>query len=138
MITDTLFLLLGFTVLLGIAVLFSNNRTSIKWQQVFLGVGMQIVFAVFVILTPWGKSVFELIAQFFVKIISFTTEGSKFVFGVLADQQQFGQANPDQPGFGFLFAFQVLPTIIFFASLMSILWDYNLFSFSNIFLLDTL
>ncbi len=110
--TDILFGILGLAVLIGIAFLFSNNKKKIKWQQVGLGIGLQILFAMFVILTPWGASVFNAIGNFFVKIISFTNEGSKFVFGGLAEQKNFG----------FIFAFQILPTIIFFSSLMSVLY----------------
>ena len=110
--TDILFGILGLIVLIGIAFLFSNNKKKIKWVQVGLGIGLQLLFAMFVILTPWGANVFNAIGNFFVKIISFTNEGSKFVFGGLAVQDNFG----------FIFAFQILPTIIFFSSLMSVLY----------------
>lgn len=123
--TDILFGILGLAVLIGIAFLFSNNKKYIKWQQVGMGIGLQVVFAIFVLLTPWGAMVFNAIGQFFVKIISFTNEGANFVFGALASQNAFNQAFPgelQQQGFGFIFAFQVLPTIIFFASLMAVLY----------------
>ena len=110
--TDILFGILGLAVLIGIAFMFSNNKKNIKWSQVGLGIALQLLFAMFVILTPWGASVFNAIGNFFVKIISFTNEGSKFVFGGLAEQKNFG----------FIFAFQILPTIIFFSSLMSVLY----------------
>jgi len=123
--TDILFGILGLAVLIGIAFIFSNNKKYIKWQQVGLGIGLQLVFAIFVLLTPWGAMVFNAIGQFFVKIISFTNEGASFVFGALASQRAFNQAFPgelQEQGIGFIFAFQVLPTIIFFASLMSVLY----------------
>lgn len=122
---DILFGVLGLTALIGIAFLFSNSKKNVKWQQVGLGIGLQIVFAVFVLLTPWGALVFDAIGQFFVKIISFTNEGAKFVFGALAIQSDFEKAFPEDlrlQGFGFVFAFQILPTIIFFSSLMSVLY----------------
>lgn len=122
---DIFFGIFGLTVLIGIAYLFSNNRKEIKWQQVGMGLGMQIIFAVFVILVPWGEKVFDVIGNIFVKIISFTNVGSAFVFGAIADQARFEQAFPQalqQQGVGFVFAFQVLPTIIFFSSLMSVLY----------------
>ncbi|KAA3619879.1 MAG: NupC/NupG family nucleoside CNT transporter [Calditrichaeota bacterium] len=118
-----LFGLFGLATLLGIAYLFSNNRKKINWQQVGTGVGIQIIFAVFVILTPWGTLVFDYIGNFFVKIISFTFDGAEFVFGVLSSQENLVKAFPENmPGIGFVFAFQVLPTLIFFSSLMSVLY----------------
>ncbi len=123
--TETVFGLMGLVVLIGIAFLFSNNKRQINWRLVAIGIGLQLLFAVLVILTPWGSQVFDVIGQFFVKIIGFTNEGASFVFGVLADQNKFGMAFEDGlglEGIGFLFAFQVLPTIIFFASFMSVLY----------------
>ena len=113
-----LFGIFGLIVLLGIAWLFSNNKKEVNWRVVASGVGLQLIFAVFVILTPWGAVVFDFIGKFFVQIISFTNDGASFVFGALADQGRFMQAFPEDlqlKGVGFLFAFQVLPTIIFFS-----------------------
>jgi len=113
----------GLSVLVGIAYLFSDNKKHINWSQVLMGIGLQLLFAIFVILTPWGEVVFNAIATFFVKIISFTFDGANFVFGALSDQSTFSEAFPsDMTGVGFVFAFQVLPTIIFFSSLMSVLY----------------
>ncbi len=126
---DIAFGIFGLITLLAIAFLFSDNKKKIRWQQTGLGIGLQIIIAVFVILTPWGAQIFDYIGHFFVKIISFTTEGSKFVFGALAEQGVFGKAFPEDmqsKGIGFLFAFQVLPTLIFFASLMSVLYHLGL------------
>ncbi|HES58994.1 MAG TPA: NupC/NupG family nucleoside CNT transporter, partial [Caldithrix sp.] len=125
MITDILFGILGLSVLIGIAFLFSNNKKEVKWKQVGYGILLQLIFAVFVLLTPWGAEVFDGIGSIFVKIIEFTNDGSQFVFGILADQTGFGAAFPEDmqnSGVGFLFAFQVLPTIIFFSSLMTVLY----------------
>ena len=125
MIADIAFGLTGLAVLIGIAFVFSNNKKSIKWQQVGIGLGMQIFFAIFVILTPWGSDVFTFIGNIFVQIISFTNKGSAFIFGPLANQGIFDKAFPESMqniGNGFLFAFQVLPTIIFFSSLMAVLY----------------
>lgn len=129
MVLDILFGIFGLVVLLGIAFLFSNNKRKINWQLVGTGIGLQLLFAIFVILTPWGAVVFNAIGTFFVKIIGFTNEGSAFVFGVLANQGKLGEAFPEtlrNQGIGFLFAFQVLPTIIFFSSLMSVLYHLGL------------
>ena len=125
MIADIAFGFTGLAVLIGIAFAFSNNKKSINWQLVLIGLAMQIFFAIFVILTPWGADVFDFIGSIFVKIISFTNEGSAFIFGPLADQGIFDKSFPESMqnmGNGFLFAFQVLPTIIFFSSLMAVLY----------------
>jgi CNT family concentrative nucleoside transporter len=125
MITDILFGILGLTVLVGIAFLFSNNKRKVNWRLVFTGVGLQVVFAIFVLMTPWGAALFDAISKFFVTIIDFTFHGARFVFGALASQADFNQAFPPEKqaqGIGFIFAFQVLPTIIFFASLMAVLY----------------
>ncbi|MCB0284515.1 MAG: NupC/NupG family nucleoside CNT transporter [Calditrichaeota bacterium] len=125
MFVDIIFGFFGLAVLISIAFVFSNNKKNIRWQQVSIGIAMQIAFAVFVIMTPWGAEVFNFVGNIFVKIISFTNEGSAFVFGTLSNQAEFDKAFPEtmqNMGKGFLFAFQVLPTIIFFSSLMSILY----------------
>jgi CNT family concentrative nucleoside transporter len=129
MIVDILFGIFGLTVLLGIAFVFSSNKRKIDWRLVVTGIGLQLLFAIFVILTPWGSTVFNALSAFFVKVISFTFDGAKFVFGSLAIQSEFEQAFPPDlraKGFGFLFAFQVLPTIIFFSSLMGVLYHLGL------------
>jgi CNT family concentrative nucleoside transporter len=126
MIYDILFGITGLTVLIAIAFAFSENKTAIKWKQAVIGIAMQIVFAIFVILTPWGAEVFNFIGSIFVKIISFTNQGSSFVFGVISDQSVLVTAFPEEmrgaAQGGFVFAFQVLPTIIFFASLMAVMY----------------
>lgn len=120
MIFDLFFMIFGLLVLIGIAFAFSDNRKMIKWQQVSTGIVLQIVFALFIILVPWGSIAFDYVAKFFVKIISFTFNGADFVFGFLAWQKEVSQITSYQGGF--IFVFQVLPTIIFFASLMSVLY----------------
>jgi len=104
--------LVGLAMLLGLAWLFSNNKRAVDWKLVGIGLVLQLLIAGFVLLTPWGASVFDAVATGFVKLLGFTTEGARFIFGDFSD-----------PGkFGFVFAFQVLPTIIFFASFMSVLY----------------
>lgn len=125
MVLDMLFGIFGLTVLVGIAFAFSNNKRKIDWRLVGTGIGLQLLFAVFVLLTPWGSTVFNALSAFFVRVISFTFDGARFVFGALSIQSDFEQAFPPdlrQKGIGFLFAFQVLPTIIFFSSLMGVLY----------------
>jgi concentrative nucleoside transporter, CNT family len=116
----------GIVLLIGIAFLFSNNKKKINWRLVGTGLLIQITFAVLILkgdqlgklFAPlgWPKEFFRFVSSFFVLILQFTTEGAKFVFGNLG----LGLGNPDS--IGSFFAFQVLPTIIFFASLMSVLY----------------
>jgi CNT family concentrative nucleoside transporter len=108
--------LFGLVVLVGIAFAVSSNRKAIDWKLVASGVGLQLFFAVLVILVPGGREFFEGLSRIFVRIISFATDGAAFVFGSLADPSNLG----------FIFAFQVLPTIIFFASLMAVLYHIGL------------
>ena len=104
--------LFGLAVLVGIAWLFSNNKRNVDWKLVGIGISLQIAFAALVLLVPGGKDVFDAIGQGFVRILSFVGEGSRFIFGDLMDTTKFG----------FIFAFQVLPTIIFFAAFMGVLY----------------
>lgn len=104
--------LFGLAVLIGIAFVFSNNRRSIDWRLVVTGVLLQIGFAAIVLLVPGGRDVFDALGRGFVKVLSFVNEGSNFIFGGLMDTSKVG----------FIFAFQVLPTIIFFSALMGVLY----------------
>ncbi|PKM01783.1 MAG: NupC/NupG family nucleoside CNT transporter, partial [Gammaproteobacteria bacterium HGW-Gammaproteobacteria-7] len=109
---DILFGLVGLTTLIAIAFAFSENRRAVDWRLVATGVGLQLVFASFVLLTPFGAAIFGALSNGFVALLGFTQKGSSFIFGPLASQD----------GLGFIIAFQVLPTIIFFASLMAVLY----------------
>jgi CNT family concentrative nucleoside transporter len=120
MIYDLIFAIFGLSVLIGIAYTFSDNKRHIHWDQVGMGILLQVVIALFVILVPFGSVVFDYIAKFFVKIISFTFDGAEFVYGFLANREAVSKVT-DFSG-GFVFMFQVLPTIIFFSSLMSVLY----------------
>ncbi len=110
--SQILFGLFGLSVLLGIGFLFSNNKKSVDWRLVATGVVLQIGFAALVLLVPGGKDVFDALGSGFVKLLGFVAAGSNFIFGSMMDI----------PKNGFIFAFQVLPTIIFFASLMGVLY----------------
>jgi CNT family concentrative nucleoside transporter len=104
--------LFGLAVLIGIVWLFSNNRKAIDWKLVATGITLQIGFAALVLLVPGGREVFDWLGHGFVKILEFVKAGSSFIFGSLMDTEKFG----------FIFAFQVLPTIIFFAALMGVMY----------------
>ena len=104
-----------FTLLI-IAFLFSSNRKAINWKTVGIGLGLQLLLAYGVLKVDWVKSVFEFVGSIFVKILEFTASGSEFLLGGLMDTSSFG----------YIFLFQVLPTIIFFSALTSILFYYGI------------
>jgi len=116
MISSIAFGLFGLAVLMSVAFAFSNNKKSVDWKQVAAGIGLQVVFAIIVIMVPGGREFFSAISRVFVKTIDFAMTGAQFIFGDLANSTNFG----------FIFAFQVLPTIIFFASLMAVLYHIGL------------
>ena len=115
----------GIILLLGIAFLFSNNKRRINWRLVVTGITIQILFAVFIIHSEilrhwffplgWPKDLVNWLGTAIVSLLGFTMEGSKFVFGNLANS--YGTDS-----LGFFFAFQVLPTIIFVSCLTSVLY----------------
>ena len=102
----------GLAVLTAIAFLFSRQRKAADLKLVLSGIALQLAFAVLVILVPGGREFFEGVSRIFVTIIGFSLDGAAFIFGPLAEFDTLG----------FIFAFQVLPTIIFFASLMGVLY----------------
>ena len=120
--------ILGILVLLGIAYLLSNNKKAIKPRIVIWGMSLQLLFGIFILKTNLGNSIFSWFDKVIKKLLDFSLEGSKFLFGNLAIKSHYGQhfdgfPNPDTwPGFGFQFAFHVLPTVIFFSALMSVLY----------------
>ncbi|MBW8808552.1 NupC/NupG family nucleoside CNT transporter [Lysobacter capsici] len=111
-ISRVAFGLFGLAVLVGIAWVFSIKRRAVDWKLVGIGISLQIAFAAVVLLVPGGKDVFDSIGKGFVHVLEFVGAGSKFIFGDLMDVSKFG----------FIFAFQVLPTIIFFSALMGVLY----------------
>lgn len=116
LLQSVLFGLLGLSVLVGIAWLFSDNRRAVNWRLIGTGLALQVALALFVLMTPFGAAVFDALGRGFVKVISFTQAGASFIFGDFADVSKFG----------FVFAIQVLPTIIFFSALMSVLYHVGL------------
>lgn len=104
---------LGMAVLIFISFLFSSNRKAINWRTVGIGLALQLLIAIGVLKVPFVQYIFEKIGQVFVSILDFTRAGSQFLFeGLVVDMDTFG----------FIFAFQVLPTIIFFSALTSVLF----------------
>ena len=111
---------LGMVTLLLFAWLLSRNRSRIDWRLVGSGMVLQILVAIAALKVPFVRSMFDGVSAFFVKVLDFTLEGSIFLFGSLI-------TNTDS--FGYIFAFQVLPTIVFFASLTSLLYYLNILQY---------
>jgi CNT family concentrative nucleoside transporter len=104
---------LGMASLIFIAFLFSSDRKNINWKTVSIGLAFQLIIAVSVLKVPFIQGIFEWIGQLFVSVLDFTRAGSEFLFqGLVVDMDTFG----------FIFAFQVLPTILFFSALTSVLF----------------
>ncbi|MEP3838761.1 MAG: nucleoside transporter C-terminal domain-containing protein [Algibacter sp.] len=104
---------LGMVTLVFVAFLFSSNRKAINWKIVGIGLAFQLLIAIGVLKVEVIKTIFEFIGSLFVSVLDFTRAGSKFLFeGLVVDMDTFG----------FIFAFQVLPTIIFFSALTSVLF----------------
>lgn len=110
----------GIAALLGIAFLMSNNRKAINKRLVFWGLGLQVAFAVFILATPLGKPLFQFLDRGINRLLSFSDAGAEFLFNALA----IGPGN--EGSLGFFFAFQILPTIIFFSAFMAILYHIGL------------
>lgn len=106
----------GMFCLLLIAFLFSHNRKAINWRTVGVGLFFQLFLAVGVLKIAWVRWIFEKAGTFFLLILDFTKAGSDFLFGGLMDTSSIG----------FVFVFQILPTIIFFSALTSILFYYGI------------
>ncbi len=122
--------IIGMTAIILLAAAFSKNKKAIDWKLVGTGLGIQFILAVFILkgrdmeyyFAPlgWPKDFFSWVSSFFVIVLDFTTEGAEFIFGDLA------RSPGMEDSMGNFFAFQVLPTIVFFASLTAILYHYGI------------
>ena len=106
--------IIGIVVLLGIAFAMSNNRRKLDFRLIFWGLSLQLLFALFILKTPIGQPFFSAVDLVVKKLLSFSDAGSDFLF------KSFGAGVVEAPLLNF--AFRVLPTIIFFSSLMAILY----------------
>ena len=114
--------LLGIVVLLGIAVAMSNNRKQINMRIVGWGLGLQLIFALFILKTPIGKPIFGFFDKVVSKLISFSDAGGDFLFTSFVPDVGFHTALIN-------FAFRALPTIIFFSALMSVMYHLGIIQF---------
>ena len=108
---------LGIGVLLLICYLLSNNRKAINWRIVGIGISLQFILALMILKVPYVRQVFDYAARFFQNILSFSNAGAEFIFGGLV---------ADTGTFGYIFAFQVLPTIVFFSAVTAILYYFGI------------
>ena len=104
--------MIGMISLVFIAYLFSSNKKAINWKTTFLGLTSQLILAVLILRVEFVQSIFEFFGKIFVKTLDFTMEGSRFLLGDMVNVESFG----------YVFLFQVLPTIIFFSALTSVLF----------------
>jgi CNT family concentrative nucleoside transporter len=105
--------LFGIVFILGLGVLLSHNRRAISWRVVGWGVGLQFVFALFVLKVPLGETIFRALGDFVKAVLGFSYVGSEFVFGEIGKQHS---------SLGIVFAFQVLPAIIFVSALFAVMY----------------
>jgi concentrative nucleoside transporter, CNT family len=112
--------ILGLVTILGLAYTFSTNRKAISAKTVAWGLGLQIVFAIFVLKVEFGRSLFQAAGAAVNRLLSYSFVGSQFVFGDLGKQGS---------SMGFFFAFQVLPTVIFIAAFFAVLYHYGIMQF---------
>jgi CNT family concentrative nucleoside transporter len=114
MIIQKIISFMGIFVLIFLAYLMSNKKKEISWKLVGIGVGLQLFFAIFILVTPIGKPFFDLFTVIFTKVMSFTSKGSELIFG---------SWNPEIGNrLTHTIAFGVLPSIIFFSSLMAVFY----------------
>ena len=114
--------LIGMILLLGIAFILSNNRRQINHRIIVWGLSLQFIFGILILKTPLGKPLFGFFDKVITKLISFSDSGSDFLFKSLVPGVGYHEAMVN-------FAFRALPTIIFFSSLMTVLYHFGVIQF---------
>ena len=123
--------LCGVAVIVAIAWIFCKHKKSVNWRTILWGTALQFIFALLILKTPPGRWFFSSVNSFVTALMGFQAEGAKFVFGALG-------IPAGQPGsMGFFFAFQVMTSVIFMASLMSALYYLGLISLRCFFALKS-
>jgi CNT family concentrative nucleoside transporter len=112
--------ILGLLTMLGLALAFSTNRRAIRVKTVAWGLGLQIVFAIFVLRVDLGRRMFQAAGDAAQRVLNYAFFGSEFIFGELGKQRS---------SIGFIFAFQVLPVVIFICALFAILYYFGIMQF---------
>ena len=124
----------GAVLILGIAYVLSTNRSAIDRKTVMWGLSLQVVFALLVLKNEWGQRTFKYLGDLITRLLDFANVGSSFVFGPLGDREAWprimtGALGAEGARYAMIFAFQVLPTIIFIAALFAILYYYGVMQF---------
>jgi CNT family concentrative nucleoside transporter len=115
--------LIGIGALIGVCVLLSRDRKAIDWRMVGMGLTLQLILGILILQVKEVRMIFDYLAGFFVVVINFTEEGTKFVLGDWpALTQVRDAASGDFKTVGYILAFKVLPTIVFFSALSSVLY----------------
>ncbi|MGK7945881.1 MAG: Na+ dependent nucleoside transporter N-terminal domain-containing protein, partial [Microcystaceae cyanobacterium] len=109
---DRIISLIGYLVFITLIYLLSTNKTAIRWRTLALGIILQFGLAIFILKTPFGLSLFQILGNGVTAFLNYADEGSKFVFGDNYEQ--------------FFIAFKVLPTIVFFSAFITILYHYGI------------
>jgi concentrative nucleoside transporter, CNT family len=112
--------ILGLCTMLALAYIFSTNRRAIRLKTVAWGLGLQIAFAIFVLRVDYGRRLFQVIGDAANRVLAYSFVGSEFIFGELGKQRS---------NVGFIFAFQVLPVVIFICALFAILYHFGIMQF---------
>ena len=108
--------IIGLSSIILIAYLLSNNKRNIDWKTIIIGISSQFIIAIAVLKVDFVRIIFEKLGQGFLAIVTYTNQGSRILFGELADSSKYGE----------IFVFQVLPVIIFFSALTSVLYYYRI------------
>lgn len=107
---------IGISLLILFCFAISSHRKKVSWREIFYALALQVIFAFFVLKVPGVATIFDFVSSFFVRVLDYTKEGSVFLFGNLMKVDSMG----------FIFAFQVLPTIVFFSALTTLLYYFGI------------
>lgn len=116
--------LIGIVLIFALAFMLSNNPRAVNWRLVICGLSLQLILAMFILRTPWGQGLFEILGQGVEKVLSFANAGAVFVLGPLADSET--MVSIFGPAGSFIFAFKLVPTLIFIASLAALAYHLGL------------
>ena len=116
--------LIGIIAIFATAFLFSNNRRAVNWRLVICGLSLQMILAMFILRTPWGQGLFRFLGRAVEKLLSFANDGAVFVLGPLAQTDL--MIDVFGPAGSFIFAFKLVPALIFVATLAALAYHIGL------------
>jgi CNT family concentrative nucleoside transporter len=116
--------LIGISAIFATAFLFSNNRRAVNWRLVICGLSLQMILAMFILRTPWGQGLFHFLGRAVEKLLSFANDGAVFVLGPLAQTDL--MIDVFGPAGSFIFAFKLVPALIFVATLAALAYHIGL------------